>query len=192
MNKELDKIYCFVDESGQHTRGKVYCVAAVIVNTITIRDAVEQKLIGIERNVKKGAAKWKSTRDSIREDYLRSIANIQDLKGCLYFAIHFNTIDYINATVDTITQAINQHIKKTCQVIIVIDGLDNKSKQRISRRLKERGILYKKVSGIKDEGSAWIRLADAIAGFSRQASENRPYTLSLYPEMKQKGFLTQL
>ena len=71
-------------------------------------------------------------------------------------------------------------------------GLDKKSKQRISRRLKEKGVVYKKVSGIRDEGSAWIRLADAIAGFSWHVYENKPYTQTLSPEMQQKGYLIQL
>ena len=43
-----------------------------------------------------------------------------------------------------------------------------------------------------NEGSAWIRLADAIAGFSRHVDEKKPYTQSLYPEMKRNGFLIQL
>lgn len=73
-----------------------------------------------------------------------------------------------------------------------IDGLDKKSKQRISRQLKEKGVLYKKVRGKRDEGNAWIRLADAIAGFCRDTEENKPYTQSLNPMLDHKGFLIRL
>ena len=52
--------------------------------------------------------------------------------------------------------------------------------------------MYKKVSGIRDEGSAWIRFADAIAGFNWHVYKNKPYTQRLFPEMQQKGYLTQL
>ncbi len=136
--------------------------------------------------------KWNSTYYTIKEDYLISVTNIQELKNCLFYSIHTNTRDYVRATVETIAQVIHQYVKNPCKVTVVIDGLDKKSKQQISRRLKQEGILYKKVRGIRDEGSAWIRLADAVAGFSRHAYENKPYTQTLYSEMQQKGFLIQL
>ncbi len=49
MNRSLDKIYCYVDETGQHTQGEFYRVAVVIAVTIDIRNKVEQKLIEIEK-----------------------------------------------------------------------------------------------------------------------------------------------
>lgn len=122
----------------------------------------------------------------------RSVITIPKLERCLFYSIYTNTRDYVSATVETIARVIQQHVEKTCQAIIVIDGLDKKSKQQISRRLKENGVVYKKVSGIRDEGSAWIRLADAIAGFSWHVYENKPYTQTLFPEMQQKGYLIQL
>ena len=45
---------------------------------------------------------------------------------------------------------------------------------------------------IRDEGSARIRLADAIAGFSWDVYENKSYTQTQFPEMQQKGYLMQL
>lgn len=192
MNKLLDKIYCFVDESGQHTQGEFFSVAVVIADTVDIRDKGGRRLIEIEEKTKKGLLKWKSTHYTIKERYLRSVITIPELESCLFYSIHTDTQDYVNATADTIVQVIREYVKKTCQVIVVIDGLDKKSKQRISRHLKEKGIVYKRVSGIRDEGSAWVRLADAIAGFIWHVYENKPYTQTLYPEMRQKGYLIQL
>ena len=31
-------MYCYVDESGQHTEGDVFSVATVIVNTVEVRE----------------------------------------------------------------------------------------------------------------------------------------------------------
>ena len=192
MSRSLDKIYCYVDESGQHTKGEFYSVAVVIANTIDIRNKVEQRLIEIEENTKKGLSKWKSTHYTIKERYLRSVITIPELERCIFYSIYTQTRDYVNATVETISGVIHQHVEKTCQAIVVIDGLDKKSKQQIFRRLKEKGVVYKRVSGIRDEGSAWIRLADAIAGFSWHVYKNKPYTQTLFPEMQQKGYLIQL
>ena len=189
MNKSLDKIYCYVDESGQHTQGEFYSVAVVVADTIDIRNRVEQRLIKIEEKTNKGLCKWKSTHYTIKERYLRSVMAIPELERCLFYSIHTNTRDYVTATVETIAQVIHHHVEKTCKAIVVIDGLDKTSRQRISRCLKEKGVVYKKVSGIRDEGSAWIRLADAIAGFSWDVYKNKPYTQKLSSEMQQKGYL---
>ncbi len=192
MNRSLDKIYCYVDETGQHTQGEFYSVAVVIAVTTDIRNKVEQRLIDIEKKTNKGLSKWKSTHYRIKESYLRSVITIPDLERCLFYSIFTNTRDYVNATVETIAQVIHHHVEKACQPIVVIDGLDKTSRHRISRFLKEKGVVYKKVSGTRDEGSAWIRLADAIAGFSWHVYEDRPYTQTLYPEMQQKGYFIQL
>ena len=192
MNKPLGRIYCYVDETGQHTQGKFYSVAIVITNTVNIRDECEQKLIEIEKRTEKGSEKWKNTRYTIREKYLRAVISIPELKNCIFYSIYTDTRDYVNSTVETITRMIQHQEKNMYEVLVVIDGIDKKSRQQISRRLKEKGVLRKKVRGIRDEGSAWIRLADAIAGFSWHVYENKPYTKTLYPEMQQKGYFIKL
>ena len=192
MNKALDNVYCYVDESGQHTQGKFYSVAVVIADTVEIRNKGEQRLLEIEEKTKKGLAKWKNTRYTIREKYLRAVISIPELKNCIFYSIYTDTRDYVNSTVETIIRVIQHQEKNTYEVMVVIDGLDKKSRQQISRRLKEKGVLRKKVRGIRDEGSAWIRLSDAIAGFSWHVYENKPYTQTLCPEMQQKEYFIRL
>lgn len=71
----------------------------------------------------------------------------------------------------------------------MVDGLDKQEKQQIAKRLKQAGVVYKKVRGAKDEGSAWIRLADAIAGFSWDIYKNKPYTQSLHSDLPPEFFI---
>lgn len=186
-------MYCYVDESGQHTGGDVFSVAAVIVNTVEARDKVEHMLLKVERTTGKGSTKWTKTYYPKKVQYLQAIATITDLKGCLFFSIYTDTQDYVSLTVDTIAQAVRQHAVGKYKVRVVIDGLSKRvEQQQIAKQLKQEGVAYKKVRGAKDENSPWIRLADAIAGFSRHAYENKTYTLNLYHEMQQRGFLIQL
>ncbi len=91
MNRSLDKIYCYVDETGQHTQGEFYSVAVVIAVTTDIRNKVEQRLIDIEKKTNKGLSKWKSTHYRIKESYLRSVITIPDLERCLFYSIFTNT-----------------------------------------------------------------------------------------------------
>ena len=190
----MSKIYCYVDESGQHTQGDFFSVAVVIVNATELRDEGERRLLDVERRTGKGIAKWTNTNYVKKESYLRAITDLAELKSCLFYSIHTDTRSYVGATVDTIARVVQQHTTNTdtYKLIVVVDGLHKKERQQIARGLKQAGVVYKKVRGVRDESSAWIRLADAIAGFSRHVYENKPYTRSLYSDMQRRGFLIQL
>ena len=186
-------MYCYVDESGQHTQGDFFSVAAVIMHTIEGRDSAERMLLKMERKTGKGSTKWSKTRYVKKVQYLQAITTITELKSCLFYSIYTDTQDYVSLTVDTIAQAVRQHAIDKYKVTVVIDGLSKRvEQQQIAKRLKHEGVAYKKVRGAKDENSACIRLADAIAGFSRDAYEGKPYTQGLYSDLKRQGFLIQL
>ena len=188
----MNNIYCYVDESGQDTQGEFFSVSVIMVNTVQLRDEGERRLLSVEKRTGKGIAKWKNTNYVRRENYLRAITDLAELKGCLFYSIHIDTRDYIGSTVDTIARAIRQYVTDKYRVTVMIDGLNKKTVRGIAKRLRQEGVVCRKVRGVKDESSAWIRLADAIAGFSRHAYENKSYTLNLYHEMQHRGFLIQL
>ena len=186
-------MYCYVDESGQHTQGDFFSVAAVIVNTVEVRDKMEHILLKIEGTTGKGSTKWAKTRYVKKTRYLQAITTITELRSCLFYSIYTDTQDYVSLTVDTIAQAVRQQAMDKYKVTVVIDGLSKRvEQQQIAKRLKRAGVAYKKVRGARDENSACIRLADAIAGFSRDAYEDKPYTQNLYSDLKRRGFLIRL
>ena len=190
----MSKIYCYVDESGQHTQGDFFSVAVVIVKTVEMRDSGENKLLEVERTTGKGSTKWTKTHYRKKVRHLKTIATLSELKHCLFYSIHTDTRDYVGATVDTIARMIQQQVTdvEIYELIVVVDGLDKQERQQIAKRLKQARVVYKKVRGARDEGSAWIRLADAIAGFSWDVYEDKPYTQNLHSDMQQYGFFIQL
>ena len=190
----MSKIYCYVDESGQHTQGDFFSVAVVIVKTVEMRDNGEDVLLEVERTTEKGSTKWTKTHYLRKVRYLRAITTLSELKNCLFYSTYTDTRDYVGATVDTIARMVQQYITdiETHELIVVVDGLDKQEKRQIARRLKQAGVIYKKVRGVKDEGSAWIRLADAIAGFSWDIYQNKPYIQNLYSDLQRRGFFLQL
>ncbi len=187
-------MYCYVDESGQHTQGDVFSVAAIVVNTIETRDEGERMLLRIEKRIGKGSTKWAKTHYLKKSQYLRAIPTITELNGCLFYSIYTDTQDYVSSTVDTIVGAVQQHVTDTSKykLTVIVDGLNKKEKQQFAKQLKQGGVAYKKVRGARDESSAWIRLADAIAGFGRDIYEDKLYTQNLYSNIQQKGFLIRL
>ena len=82
----MSKRYCYVDESGQHTQGEFFSVAAVTVNTVDQRDEGERMLLEIEAKTRKGSTKWTKTNYRIKEQYLRTIIALPELKNCLFFS----------------------------------------------------------------------------------------------------------
>ena len=188
----MNNIYCYVDESGQDTQGDFFYVSVIIVNTVRLRDEGERRLLDIESRTGKGRAKWTNTNYVKRANYLQSVTNIVALRDCIFYSRHINTRDYITSTVDTIVQAIRQYVTDEYRATIEIDGLNKKTVRGIAKLLKEKGVICRKVRGVKDENNAWIRLADAIAGFSRHAYENKPYIQNLYSDLQGRGFLIQL
>ena len=62
----MQKLYCYVDESGQDTEGKLFLVSVVI--TGSEREGLRNKLRKIEQMSGKGTKKWKkATRDHRRK-----------------------------------------------------------------------------------------------------------------------------
>ena len=106
----MSKIYCYVDESGQHTQGEFFSVAAVIVKTVEMRDSGENMLMEVEKEIGKGSTKWKKTHHNKKERYLRTITTLAELKSCLFYSIYTNTRDYVGATVDTIARVVQQDV----------------------------------------------------------------------------------
>jgi hypothetical protein len=54
------------------------------------------------------------------------------------------------------------------------------------------GIKRRKVKGLRDESSAYIRLADALAGFFRDYEEGESYTKGLFQLLSTKAFIKKL
>lgn len=180
----VDKLYCFVDETGQDTKGKYFLVAIVIQSKTNISSA-EQKLLEAEKKSKKNKLKWTKTPFEARESYLNKLISIKELKGAIYYSSYQETKEYIHLTAHTIAKAILTKEKDDFKVTIIIDGLNKKETFAVSRELKKLKIRYERIRGMKDEQNVFLRLADAVAGFIRDFEEKQLYTKSLYRKLRE-------
>src|SRR3954465_8051576 len=78
------KLYAYVDESGQDTLGELFLVAVVV--TGEAREGLRKKLRTIERVSGKQAKKWRKARLTERVAYLQSVFQLSELIGCIYYA----------------------------------------------------------------------------------------------------------
>ena len=169
------KLYCYVDETGQDTQGKLFIVVTLVVGNE--KDDLEEFLEEKEQESGKGKRKWIKSRTKERNAYLESTLVVKWLKGKIFYRIQNDTKAYEEQTVITIEKAIHRYIAahdiKDYKATIIIDGLSYKAGKRVGSALRRAGIKIRKVRGEKDESNALLRLTDMVAGLLRESSYNK-------------------
>lgn len=170
----MQKLYCYVDESGQDTKGRFFLVS-VVISDKTSKDEIENILLDIEHSSGKGLLKWRAAPFVKRIAYLEAVLRTRALKYSIFYAVYHTSKEYLPLTTYTIAQAIGIKTHDSYLVTIVIDGLNKKERELVTRGLRTLKIHYKKVRGARDEASPLVRLADACAGLLRDFEEGAPY-----------------
>lgn len=163
----MQKLYCYVDESGQDTKGKIFLVFVIILDKE--REEIKKKLEEIEEKSGKRTRKWYKTNNERRLNYIEKIIISDFLKGKIFYSKYENTKAYIDLAVLTVAKAILKNAKDSYKATILVDGLKKTERHYFTYGLKKLKIKVRKVRGIKDENDPFIRLADAICGFIRDS-----------------------
>ena len=104
----MQKIYCYVDETGQDTKGELFLVSVVIAKDE--RDNLIEKLEGIERSTGKGRVKWMRASDKARVAYIRRVLSTSAFRGKLHYASYRDTTNYLSLTILTTARAITASV----------------------------------------------------------------------------------
>jgi len=164
----MQKIYCFVDESGQDTSGSFFIVATLVVRNK--KDELSILIEDIENKTGKNNSKWNKALHSKRMDYVNKLFISESVKGNLFYTRHEGNV-YDSFTVLSIAKVISKiKIKTNQKVSIYVDGLTKTKASKYSSELRKIGIKNCKVKGVKkDENNVFIRVVDSVAGFVRLA-----------------------
>ncbi len=179
------KLYCYTDETGQDTARRFFLVSVVLIDSAK-KDELEAQLEEIERKTGKNKKKWAKEELSIRIQYIKEIAKIKSLQYSLYYSVYFETKEYIHLTTLSIAKAVLSKNMDDYAATIVIDGLTKKDTEKVKKDLKSLKIRYDAIRGMKDEQSAFLRLADGMAGFMRDYIEKKPYADELFKLLRGK------
>src|SRR5689334_1424330 len=106
-NTPKRKLYCYVDETGQHTDGALFFVAVVIVGSD--RDAVRRQLTEIEETSGKHIKKWVRSTRKQRLAYMRAVLNLPDFTRRLYYSKYEDSRAYVDLTILSTAKALNTH-----------------------------------------------------------------------------------
>jgi hypothetical protein len=188
------KIYCYVDETGQDTMGKLFIVVAIVVEKE--RETLTFKLEKTESRSGKEQRKWFKTKEIERNKYLDTVLSFKELKNKIYYQVFEETKSYKKLMVLVIARAIKCYIKEQkiglYQATVLIDGLRKTEVHKMSKALREQGVKIRKVKGLKDESEPIIRLADAVAGLVRKAGEGNQKSKSMTREAGKRNVINRL
>lgn len=186
------KLYAYVDESGQDTKGLIFVVSILILEEE--REIIQKELEKIELESKKKNAKWNKSRPEFRKDYIEAIAKLDKLKERIFFDIFSDTKKYIELTSFATAKAIlKKSGKDRYKVTVFVDGFNKKEIDVFSHGLKDLHIQTRKIRGVKkDENNAFIRLVDAICGLVRDMNENQEWAKKMIEKLKKEKFVQEL
>lgn len=187
---DLKKFYCYVDETGQDTKGELFLVT-VIIEISTDLQTLQDKLFKIEKFSKK-KHKWSKSSFKVRQIYLKQILTIKEVKNTIYYSIYNDTKSYIKLTALTIAKAISAKKLRNYTANILIDGLNQKSMYQIRNELKKLKISYTRIRGLKDEQDVILRLADNITGLLRDFVEKKEYANKIINKFKEAKIIEEV
>jgi hypothetical protein len=169
MAPARNKLYAYVDETGQDTVGGLYLVAVVVAGEE--RDAVRRRLAEIERSSGKQGRKWAKSRPEERRRYIAQVLEVDALASHLYYSDYHNTHTYVDLSILSTAKAILAAGVEPFEATVFVDGLARSERRRFAAGLRRLHVTIRKVRGMRDESDEFIRSADAIAGFVRDAIE---------------------
>lgn len=166
MKESKQKLYCYVDESGQDTKGDIFIVSVVV--TSKERDKLLSLCEKIEKDSGKGKFKWGKAESTRRLNYLKDIFTRRNFRRKLRYSVYRGKTDYDLATIMGIAKAIHLNEPKDYTTLIYVDGLAKTKRHEYGSELRKLGVPTRKIQGVtKDENNSLTRLADAVAGFIR-------------------------
>lgn len=170
MKNSIQKIYCYVDESGQDFASKIFVVVAVVSDKE--QNKLRQDLECVEKMAKTGHRKWHKSRSDRRMDYLRLIVERKIGKGEVYYGTYKKPLPYFLPILDLLEKAIKQKAVNHYHAKVYIDGIDRKKATEMTNALRLRNISLENVKSRRDESEPAIRLADMWAGCVRAVLKN--------------------
>lgn len=184
----IQKLYCYVDESGQDTEGELFVISVLVLGAQ--RYELEKALEAIELESGKRKKKWTNAKHGEREKYLRSVMRLEGLKNVVFYDVLRESKEFFAFTANVTASAVRKRAKKGDEVTVYVDGFTKIEIAKFKKILKP---LMKARTFVKmirrDESSSLIRLADALCGLLRDAEEGSLWAQEFVRLLKSRGIM---
>ncbi len=186
----MQKLYCYVDETGQDPASAFFVV--VVVVSIKNPETLRVQLTDLELQADTNALKWHKTRHDRRMRYLALALERKIAAGFVYTARYQKPIPYFFPVVDLIERAVKAAAQGLYHARISVDGIDLKKARELPNALRVRGISLRLVKSRRDESEPLIRLADMWAGCLRSAFLGHRDAQDMISQAKKEKYLCEL
>lgn len=186
----MQKIYCYVDESGQDV-GSAFFVVVVVIS-FQDQGILRQELTEIEKVAKTGGRKWHKSRSERRMKYLRMALERKIGKGDVFFGRYKKPLPYFLPILEMLEKAIKKKARGMYKARVYIDGIDHKKASELTNALRLRSISLEHIKSRRDESEPLIRLADMWAGCVRGALLGHRKVKAIVVKAKQARYLYEV
>lgn len=186
----MQKLYVYVDESGQDVTSKFFVVVTVVI--VNDQDMPRQKLLEVESLAKTHALKWQKTRHDRRIKYLTFALERKIAAGSVFIGRYPKPVPYFIPTASVIERAITHMAVRDYIATVRVDGINKKIALALTNALRANGISLRMVKSKTDQGEPLIRLADMWAGCIRSALLHERDSLILFQKALQAGYLQEV
>src|SRR5205814_353669 len=100
---------------------------------------------------------------------------------------------YTECSISTAAEAILYHVEDDkYKADVLVDGLRNTERNGYAAGLRNLGVRTHRVKGLDDEQDVFIRLADAVCGFLRDAFDDQQDLAWMKNKAIREGYLIQV
>ena len=185
------KLYAYVDESGQDTKGVLFVVSVLVVEEH--RETLLAELEAIETRTGKKNVKWHKARNLFRQAYIEEISHLPHLRYSVFFERFEDSKEYLELTAFATAKAIFKRAHGDYKVTVLVDGLNRREVTTFTKSLRDLRVQTRKVRGVrKDENDVFIRLVDAICGLVRDAHEKGSWATGALTQLEKNKCITEL
>lgn len=189
MSDGIHKIYCYVDETGQDTAGEMFLVSVVLTEGQS--DELRKQLRIIEEESGKGKKKWTKTTKQQRLAYVQATGSVIS-SGSIFFSHYRDSRAYVDLAILTTAKAILAKTTPDYEARVYVDGLRRSDRVRFTAGLRKLQVRLRLARGLNEDADEFIRLADAIAGFVRDAIEGDKALSHVFESLKKKKLIVEI
>jgi hypothetical protein len=181
------KLYCYVDETGQDTASNVFIVVAVLSDRD--QENLRAALIAIEQQAGVGRSKWHDAKPARRLRYIELVLERKVGQEEVFFGSYPKPLPYLLPMIEVLEHAIKANAAPSYTARVFVDGIDRKKAAELTNALRLHGVFLEMVRGRRDESEPIIRLADMWAGCIRRALSGKAEERALLQRAIEKNYI---
>jgi hypothetical protein len=184
------KIYAYVDETGQDATAAFFYVVAAVNDQD--QERLREQAVRAEDLARTGHRKWHKTQPQKRLAFLTEVVHQKLGHGDVFFGAYPKPIPYFFPVLDVLEHALRRKVAPPYVARIHVDGIDRSKALQLTNALRARGVTLELVRSRRDESEPLIRLADMWAGCIRAARSGRAPELALLERAQRVGYLAEV